>query len=260
MLSLENWAKRFLIRRGYHLSRPDFSYRENLLAHIDYAESEVEVSDERAPIRHGEKAFADQTITAKGLSQVLDIEEFRGKRILEIGPKNGYHSLWIDENLNPSELVLCDLPSKEKHHLRWKEKLRCRHHWVLEDLLHARGLDDEAKFDLVFFLGVIYHNVEQVKLLSLLNGLTATGGHMLFQSAVDLRPDPVIRLGYRREVGGNAYPSVEALKIMLCWTGWKKITRYINYRPKHAVELFLCQKTSEPEENYKGSTYGGSRV
>ena len=42
-----------------------------------------------------------------------------------------------------------------------------------------------------------------------------------------------------------AVPTLDALRVMLAWTGWRKTTRFTDYRPGSSEALFLCEKTDE---------------
>ncbi len=95
----------------------------------------------------------------------------------------------------------------------------------------------------MLFLGVIYHNIEPVRMLSLLNRVTRLNGHMLLESTIERRPDAVVRLMYRDFV--KMYPSVDALRMFLAWTGWRNVVQFTDYRPGSREALFLCQKTHD---------------
>jgi hypothetical protein len=40
-------------------------------------------------------------------------------------------------------------------------------------------------------------------------------------------------------------PTVQAVRLELAWTGWRKVTRFTDYRPGSSEALFLCEKTDE---------------
>lgn len=114
------------------------------------------------------------------------LEPFRGRRILEVGPKHGEDSKLL-AGLDPSELVLLDLPEKSEAIRRWLPEVaaRCPVQYVEGNLLY---LDREqirqlGVFDLVRCLGVVYHNVEQLRLLRRLFHLCAEGGLVVVESA-----------------------------------------------------------------------------
>jgi hypothetical protein len=111
------------------------------------------------------------------------LERFRGRRILEIGPKHGEDSLLL-ATLEPSEFVLVDLPQKRSLVDTWLPRVR----ELVPDTRYVEGnliyLDDDlGEFHLVWCLGVLYHNAEQLRLLHRLFTLTATGGLAVIESA-----------------------------------------------------------------------------
>jgi SAM-dependent methyltransferase len=149
----------------------------------------------------------------------------------------------VDEELRPSEMVFCELERKIPETSRWRDQLQCKQKWIYDSLLNADELLDLEPFDLVLFLGVIYHNVEPVRMLNILNRVTRLGGHMLLESTIDPRPDAVIRVQYGQFT--KSFASVAALRVMLAWTGWRKVTQFRSYRPGSYEALFLCEKTHE---------------
>jgi hypothetical protein len=177
---------------------------------------------------------------------ILDTERFAGARVLEIGPKYGVHSRWIDSELHPSELVFSDFQADTHLHEHWESELRCPHRFVYGDLRSARELLDAEPFDLVLFLGVLYHSAHHLELLVMLNRVTTLGGTMLLESTVDARSDAVLRLHWQAATGkAKAVPTVAALRTELAWTGWRRVRRFTDYRPDSTEALFLCEKTDE---------------
>lgn len=208
------------------------------------------------------------TVTTEALEDVLDVDAYKGKRVLEVGPKTGIHSKWISENIQPSEFVLLEIPDLENVVAPWAKELTCNHHWIFGNIINSEELIAAGPFDLVIFLGVFYHNVEHIKILNILNKITKQGGDMLFQTTTVELPQPVIQLRHRLiqmkdgtvEGRAKAYPSLEGLKMMFAWTGWNEVTQFTNYRPKSSERLFLCQKTGEPLSQYQGGAVGGSSL
>jgi len=43
-------------------------------------------------------------------------------------------------------------------------------------------------------------------------------------------------------------PSVQAVRLELAWTGWRKVRRFTGYRRGSSEALFLCEKTDELDE------------
>jgi hypothetical protein len=224
---------------------PRAEYRTELDELTEYVEDARPIRDKRQGANVGRRTL---TITTEGLEDLLDVERLRGGRILEIGPKYGIHSLWIDQNLEPSELVFVDFAADKALHDEWVPKLRCPHRFVYGDLREAHLLELEP-FDIAFFLGVLYHSVYHFALLSTLNRATRLGGLMLLETSYDARPDACLDLVWQ---GGSrkakAVPSLDAVRLMLAWTGWRKVTRFADYRPSSTEAVFLCEKTDELAE------------
>ena len=232
------------VRLGLQVYEPSTENIERLDAMTDYAEDTRPIPDKRPTTATAD--VPDLTIVPEALRDVLDVERFRGARVLEVGPKYGVHSLWLDRELEPSELVFSDFEADRHLHDRWVGDLRSRHRFAYGDLREARELRGLEPFDLVFFLGVLYHSIHHLPLLAMLNHVTRSGGTMLFETTIDPRPDAVLRLRWPPESGkAKAVPSLQAVRLELAWTGWRKVTRFTDYRPGTSEALFLCEKTDE---------------
>lgn len=230
-------------RLGFVVYSPSYQdYRGALEAGADYTVSDAPVSDERLQMRD---ATAEVTLRPEALAETIPVDCYKGKRILEIGPKFGHHAKWIDRHLAPSEYVFCDFEQDSALHAPWKSEIKSPNRWVFGDLRTARELLDMEPFDLVLFLGVLYHTYHHTQMLAMLNRVTRVGGQMLFESTVDLRPDATLRLRWVNHGRIKAMPTVDALRLMLAWTGWRKVIRYANYRPASTEVLMLCTKTDE---------------
>ena len=222
---------------------PFYDYREQLDAHTTYVEDSRPVRDKRASTV---ETGLDLTLTVEGLEDVVVGRGWEGARVLEVGPKYGIHTRWIDEHLRPSELVFSDFEADRHLHEQWEGDLRSPHRFVYGDLRSAHELVALEPFDVVFFLGVLYHSAFHLPLLGMLNRATRVGGEMLLETTVDPRPDSAIRLRWQRGTGkAKAVPTVDALRIELAWTGWRDVTRFTDYRPGSDEALFLCRKTDE---------------
>lgn len=107
----------------------------------------------------------------------------RGGRILEIGPKHGVDTRLL-ATLEPRELVTVDLPEKADTIASWLPEVPVARH-VEANVLYMgeRERAELGRFDLVWCLGVLYHNVEQLRLLRRLYELTAESGLVVVESA-----------------------------------------------------------------------------
>ena len=107
----------------------------------------------------------------------------RGGRILEIGPKHGLDTRLL-ATLEPRELVTIDLPEKAETIASWLPEIPNVRHIEANVLdLGERERAELGSFDIVWCLGVLYHNVEQLRLLRRLYELTAEGGIVVVESA-----------------------------------------------------------------------------
>ena len=212
------------VRLGLQVYDPSPENLPRLEELTEYTEDPRPVSDTRPKTATDD--LPDLTLVPEALAQVLDVERFRGARILEVGPKYGVHARWIDEQLRPSEIVFSDFASDEHLHAKWVESLSSPHRFVYGDLKDARELLDLEQFDLIFFLGVLYHSIHHLPLLGMLNRITKPGGTMLFETTVDSRPDAVVRLRWPENGKAKGVPSVQAVRLELAWTGWRKVTRF----------------------------------
>jgi 2-polyprenyl-3-methyl-5-hydroxy-6-metoxy-1,4-benzoquinol methylase len=107
----------------------------------------------------------------------------RGGRILEIGPKHGLDTRLL-ATLEPRELVTIDLPEKVETVSSWLPEVPAARH-IEANVLHLgeRERAELGRFDIVWCLGVVYHNVEQLRLLRRLYEMTADNGIVVVESA-----------------------------------------------------------------------------
>jgi SAM-dependent methyltransferase len=132
------------------------------------------------------RASAKRRREAEGARVVFDYlrpELPRGGRILEIGPKHGLDTRLL-ATLEPRELVTVDLPEKAREIASWLPEVPVARHVEANVLYlseHERA--ELGCFDLVWCLGVLYHNVEQLRLLRRLYELTAESGLVVVESA-----------------------------------------------------------------------------
>lgn len=235
------------VRLGLQVYDPAWDSTGRLDQETEYVRDPRPVPDKR-PTTASEDV-PDLTLLPEALGAVLDVERFRGLRVLEVGPKYGLHALWVDANLEPSELVFSDFASDSALHGAWVGKLTRPHRFVYGDLRSADALLELAQFDLVLFLGVLYHSAHHLPLLSMLNRVTRPGGVMLLETTVDPRPDPVLHLRWPANTGkAKAVPSLAGVRTELAWTGWRAVRHFTDYRPGSTEVLLLCTKTDELEE------------
>lgn len=221
---------------------PNFEHRAQLEELTEFVEDARPIRDKRPTTATDE--VADLTITAEGLEDVLDGRALEEPRVLEVGPKYGVHARWVDERLRPSELVFSDFADTQLH-ATWVGTLRSPHRFVYGDLRLADDLLELDRFDLVLFLGVLYHSSYHVPMLAMLNRVTRLGGTMLLETTVDSRPDASLRLRWPQNAKAKTVPTLDAVRIMLAWTGWRRVRRFTGYRPSSSEVVLLCEKTDE---------------
>jgi tRNA (mo5U34)-methyltransferase len=160
------------------------------------------------------------------------LKNIQDKRILEIGPKHGEDSVII-ASLNPRELVLLDLPEKDALVRTWLDKIPGKVRYIQGNLLYMTNdeLDSIGKFDVVFCLGVLYHNVEQFRLVKKLYDLTLENGIVVVESATTrnqfLRNKNIVELHwpkkYREVYTVTHLPSGLAIKSWMEMVGFKNV-------------------------------------
>src|SRR5262245_12050705 len=231
------------VRLGLQVYEPNPESLPRLDELTEYAEDDREIGDDRPTTAAAE--LPDLTLLPASLPRVVDVDRFRGARVLEVGPKYGVHARCLDAELRPSELVFSDFASDTHLHAKWVDSIASPHRFVYGDLSRADELLELEPFDLVLFLGVLYHSIHHVPLLGMLNRATRLGGSMLFETTVDPRPDALVRLRWPENGKAKGVPTVQAVRLELAWTGWRKVTRFTEYRPGSSEALFLCEKTDE---------------
>ena len=240
-----DWSAKHLKLASYV---PMYDYREQLDANTTLTLDARPIRDKRPSTVSAEDV--DLTLTLEGLEDVAAGRDWAGRRMLEVGPKYGIHTRWIDEHLKPVFLAFSDFEEDRGLHDRWEDDLAAPHAWVYGDLRHADELRRHGPFDLVFFLGVLYHSAFHLELLAMLNRLTRVGGEMLLETTTDPRPDSAVRVRWQRGTGkAKMVPTFDALRIELAWTGWRDVTVFTDYRPDSDEVLLLCRKTDELAED-----------
>ena len=123
----------------------------------------------------------------KNLQSEGFLEHYKGKRILEIGPKHGRDSLLL-AGLEPDELVLLDLPEKDSMIQEWLPLVmkETRTNYLQGNILYLNPEEYEklGKFDLIWCTGVLYHNAEQLRLIKRLFDLCKIDGLVVLEGEI----------------------------------------------------------------------------
>lgn len=158
---------------------------------------------------------------------------FQGKRILEIGPKDGLDSKRL-ASLQPSEQMMMDLPEKDQSVQDWLPEITCKNRYMVANFMYITSQEYTAlgKFDLIWCTGVLYHNPEQLRFLRKLYKLLNIGGYLVLESATlrlakGLRHGSYVEIHYPqtyRNTGTITHlPTANAIKSWLNMVGFREI-------------------------------------
>jgi SAM-dependent methyltransferase len=189
------------------------------------------------------------------------LDGLAGKRILEIGPKHGEDSALLAA-LGPAELVLLDLPEKAPLVRSWLPRIGVPTRFVEGNLLYLSPDELQAlgRFDLVWCLGVLYHNAEQLRLVRRLRTLAAEGGRVALETHVlaplPLRDRNVVRVYWPRPWGGvetiTHIPSRRAVASWLEMAGFRDVDCPPILRARKRAVL-TARATGTPYRSYTAS-------
>ena len=221
------------------------------------------VIDPRRGSEMSEERIVFNRLRAQGF-----LDGFEKKRILEIGPKHGKDSLLL-ATLAPSELVLVDLPEKGIRVKEWLPQVSCKCKTVYLEgnilYLTQEQYRQLGKFDLIWCLGVLYHNVEQLRLLKRLFDLCNVNGCVVIESATTrskrLEKLNVVEIHwpdtYRNVQTITHLPSRLAIKSWLEMVGFVNVTIWDIYSRElgwqRAVLTGMKRSDSKPYTSYAAS-------
>ena len=153
----------------------------------------------------------------------------------EIGPKHGLHTVLID-NHQPKSITCVEGPNKLRSDERYFRENRTWIPHIKTEKFEVHYQDfnrfvSQEKYDLIFYAGVIYHNVNQIGQLERLYDIAADGALMVFESSTtrnqDLADRNIIEVHYPPYSPADRaqtvlfHPSKLACKSMLEITGWE---------------------------------------
>lgn len=137
----------------------------------------------------------------KTLTQITP--DLRGKRVLEIGPKDGKDSKRL-ASLTPGSLVIMDIPAEYARNITstantpreslpsWFQSLDCPEKSYEEGNILYLTPEELAKlghFDLIWCTGVLYHNPEPLRLIKRLFNLLSSEGLFILETSLTRHPD-----------------------------------------------------------------------
>lgn len=212
----------------------------------------------------GREPLMYRVYLAEELLSLAGQQSFRGKRILEIGPKDGLDSKRL-ASLEPSELVMIDLPEKRDQVAKWLTEIRCANRYIEANFMYIPQKEylSLGKFDLIWCTGVLYHNAEQLRLLRKLYLLLNSGGYLVLESAT-LRSAKALRDGcyveiyypqtYRDTGTITHLPTANAIKAWLQMVGFQEIHASSCFEQENrdlAGQRYacICRKTGDDESD-----------
>jgi 2-polyprenyl-3-methyl-5-hydroxy-6-metoxy-1,4-benzoquinol methylase len=190
----------------------------------------------------------------------LGQKTLENKRILEIGPRDGLDSLRF-ARLNPTELVMIDLPEKREVVNQWLTNVTCPKQYIEANFMYMTPEEYTAlgQFDVIWCTGVLYHNPEQLRMLRRLNKFLKPGGFLVIESAT-LRGSAELQAGnfvqiyfpetYRNTGTVTHLPTAGAIKSWLMMAGYEHIVDSRCYEVENRDLIgqryaCVCQKLSE---------------
>jgi len=163
-------------------------------------------------------------------------------------------------------MIFIDLPEKNQN-LDWKKELHCKNKLIQKNIMYMsdKEIKDLGKFKIIYCLGVLYHNPEQLRMLKKLYNLLDIGGILCFESAIlrDIKyrfnSDPLIKVyypnKYRNTRSITHLPNKEAINAWLKMSGFEKIKEikcYDKHNPQLINQRYAClaYKSSEIKNLY----------
>jgi hypothetical protein len=149
-------------------------------------------------------------------------------RVLEIGPKHGHHTAFID-SMNPKYITLLELKSKKPQVNKWIKTIKSKHKLLYQDF---NTYDSDEKYNMIWMMGVIYHNLNPVGMLRRAHSFAADEAYLCFESATtrnkDLKKHSVIEVlpnGPNNILAcpPKMFPSKQGCLDLLELTGWEVI-------------------------------------
>jgi len=177
----------------------------------------------------------------------------QNSRILEIGPKDGEDSIRL-QLFNPDEIIFVDLPEKNQN-LKWLNKIQCKNKLIQENIMYMNDeeLKKLGKFQLIYCMGVLYHNPEQLRMIKKLYNLLDIGGILCLESAIirDIKlkfnKDSLVKIyypnKYRNTRSITHLPNKNAINSWLRMAGFdtiKEIKCYNLHNPLLINQRYAC--------------------
>ena len=141
----------------------------------------------------------------------------------------------------------------------WVNSLKCNFEFIYSDMLLKNKVLD-SRFDIIFCLGVIYHNVEYFKMFYLFNELLKPGGYLILGTSLNYDSNASIVINYQK---GQKYdltrPSQKAITTIMEMTGIDLI-KFHNLPFPNQRGLFIAKKGIRPMTAVDDYFFGGSTI
>lgn len=192
--------------------------------------------------------------------------------ILEIGPRDGQDTQRL-LTLKHKNLFLIDLPHMESVNREWLKKIGTASIQYFSGNIMYDSFFKEESFDLIWCTGVLYHNPEQLRMITLLHRLLKRGGILVLESKtipeMNLRNKNVVKINYpprdsykkRYHVSHNIthIPSRKAIFSWLKMVGFDSIVksdchRRQSWRFISARVAYIASKSKESIGTYYAHT------
>lgn len=168
----------------------------------------------------------------------------RPRRILEIGPKDGFDTARL-LTLRPDHLLMIELQDKAKTVDTWYPKIAAPNVELrFGNFMYENWVGALEPFDVVWCTGVLYHNPEQLRMVARLFDLTRPGGLLVIESSTARRrslvdencveiwippPSPAVRKKLHITTNVTHLPSRKAVH------SWLELVGFLNIQSSNAL-------------------------
>lgn len=197
-------------------------------------------------------------------------DAFQNTRILEIGPRDGLDSKRLAA-LDPSKLVMLDLPEKRDVVDNWLKEINCPHEYMEANFMYLdeAAQADLGKFSLIWCTGVLYHNAEQLRFLRKLYTMLEPGGWLVLESATfrgpkRLRDGNYVQIHwpdtYRDTGTATHLPTAGAIRAWLDMVGFSEVhpSRCFDAENKNLNNIRMACITQRAGDDSAASYYAKS--
>ncbi len=217
------------VRMGLQVYEPNPESLPRLDELTEYVEDARPIGDERPTTATDE--LPDLTLVPDALGRVVDVAALPRRPRARGGPEVRRPRA-LDRPRAPAVASSSSPTSSRTRTCTRRGSARSTHRTASCTATSARrrsSLELEP-FDLVFFLGVLYHSIHHLPLLGMLNRVTRPGGTMLFETTVDPRPDALVRLRWPENGKAKGVPTVQAVGSSSPGPDGARSTRFTDYR------------------------------